>query len=280
MRRALLSTAIVSVLALHAQIPNPGFEERYTINGYYDPVGYISWNALTTQYGATVCFQGSPGHSGASCIQLTSTFVEGMGTNVPAIATTGDIISNIEGFPCTEQPEQLLGWWKYTSGGAIDQAMVLVVFSKCNSVTEQRDEVGTGVLRTGNVNDWTSFAVPITYSSPPQDPDTCTIILTASGSGIPQPGSTLWVDDLSFDIGTGITDARPTTQATIIDGVLRLDGAQGGRVRVLDALGRELRTATVNTTPFTLDLFDLSVAPILVERVDAAGVRSVMRSMR
>jgi hypothetical protein len=94
---------------------------------------------------------------------------------------------------------------------------------------------------------WTPFSIPLIYSDW-QNPDTCILVMTASGSA-PAVSDYLYVDDLQFTgTVTGIAENGMTAtisvypnpaNETIGIGFSRL-GDQSVSLKIVDALGREV----------------------------------------
>lgn len=107
------------------------------------------------------------------------------------------------------------------------------------------------------------------------------ISFTSSGSGLLQPGNVFSIDDLEFELSTGMEELTAASPAWIADDQLHLPSAQiNDQVRVVDALGRELLTAVASSAPFTLDLYDIPKGVVMVELLRSNGERQVMRLMR
>jgi hypothetical protein len=282
MKTSLLASTLVCLASVaHAQIPNSSFEDWSSFGGYDDPDGWVSFNGLSAPYGVLVCTMGTPGHTGASFMELTTHNVPGF-TIIPGVATTADPASGIDGFPCSERPEALTGYWKYQSQPS-DMGLVTITLTKWNDVIQQRDAIGGGYLNTtGNIADWTAFSVPITYISP-EDPDTASISFTSSG-GLMQEGSTLSVDDLGFDAATAVTDGAfsfpfraypsPATDVLTIDhgGMLKelhLTSADGRIVGPISWLSRE-----------RIDVSGLSPGAYIVHAELASGTQRAVRFVK
>jgi hypothetical protein len=188
-----------------AQIPNASFEDWSSPNGWDDPDGWITNNGFTSQYGIYTCEPDQPGLDSDFFIALTSHMLPGLSV-MPGSATTGDALSGVEGFPYDQRPATLNGWWQHQSTG-LDEGMVAVTFTKWNPGTQQRDDIGAGYLFTdSSFGAWYLFSVPIFYVSPDY-PDTATITLASSASGLATDGSSLFVDELAFDSNTDIMEA-------------------------------------------------------------------------
>jgi hypothetical protein len=264
MYRSLLLLSMLGLCgASSAQIPNGDFEVWNTSNGYDQADAWNSWNGFTEPYGVFTCTEGNPGHTGASYMQLTTLIVPGL-TILPGIAVSGNVQAVLDGFPYSQQPTELIGWWQYSSipPGA-DNALITVELTKWNPVTGLREQIAQGQAETtGNVSPWQMFSAPIGYSSSDL-PDTAIISLTSSGSGVPQVGSVLRVDDLSFGTSTGVAD--PSAADRNSAGPLIIDGALVRATRAvaeLAVLGMDGRTV-IGAMPLASGaLLDLSgVAP-------------------
>jgi hypothetical protein len=192
------------ILSFSQSIPNNGFETWNNPNGYNVPDGWTTFNDLTSSMSVYTCTKGTPGSPGTSYIKLVSKNVSGMGV-VPGVAISGGANMSTSnpaaGFSCSVKPTALTGKWQYMGGTKADIGFISVVFTLWDSGMGMRDTVGTGyVALNGMAMSWANFSIPISYSSAMM-PDSCTIVLSASGSN-PVANSYLYVDNLGF---TGVT---------------------------------------------------------------------------
>ncbi|MDD3876458.1 MAG: PCMD domain-containing protein [Bacteroidales bacterium] len=188
----LIAGIFVSLYA--QQVPNNGFEN-------WTGGKPTSWDcANVTGIVTTVTEETGAPYSGSKSVKIeTKTSLVG---TIPGFITLGTFdlaTQSINGgiqFPF--RPTKLKGFYKYTPGMG-DQAFFGVGISKWMGTT--RDTIGEGLLLAPMpVSTWSPFEVEITWSST-DTPDSLNIIIAASdlvGGGY-VVGSTLWVDELSFE---------------------------------------------------------------------------------
>src|SRR5687767_15043411 len=122
--RQILCFMLLLCLSLNkgfAQIPNNGFENWSSPNGYLVPDAWGNLNIITNPSGIYTATRVSPGMVGSYYLDLTSRDVPGRGI-VPGIVTSGPIdtitYKPISGFPYTQRPDALKGKWQYMGFGA------------------------------------------------------------------------------------------------------------------------------------------------------------------
>jgi len=190
-------------LSLNAQqIPNAGFEN-------WTGGKPVSWDAPNINIAfppivvTTVTEETTAPYAGAKSCRI-ETKANPMGGNLPGFITLGqfDLMTQTisGGHPFTHRPTKLKGYYKYQPEAG-DQAFIGVGLSKWMGTT--RDTIGTGLLMlTAPQASWTLFEVDIDWTSA-DNPDSLNIIISSSdllgGSYI--LGSTLWVDELTFEYG-------------------------------------------------------------------------------
>ncbi|MEI6697071.1 MAG: T9SS type A sorting domain-containing protein [Bacteroidota bacterium] len=206
MRKITIITVILLALFtanVYAQIPNSGFE-IWTGN---EPSGWDNLNSLTSTVFIYTCTKGSPGNPGSYYLNLTTKSVPLVGI-VPGIALSGLLNKTTfqpkSGFAYNQRPTALTGNWQYMAAAATDQGFIAVAFTKWNTITNSRDTIGTTYYALpGMVMSWASFNIPITYTKP-SNPDTCLIILSASGISTGVANSYLYVDNLGFSFTASV----------------------------------------------------------------------------
>lgn len=207
--------------SLAQEIPNGSFE-TWT-NG--EPDTWNTSNQSVIGFGSfvTVNKDITAPHSGSASAKLTvvTKTIPFIGTklSIPGVLTLG--ILNIDpiaqtasvsgGYPFTGMPEKLTGYIKYQPVNNDICAMGWGLTRWNNGV---RDTIGFGAIDTsGTINTWTYFEIQLRYLIQ-EAPDTLNILFLNSNpvDGIDHTGTTLWIDNLSFDYGTvaiaGITSAR------------------------------------------------------------------------
>lgn len=110
------------------------------------------------------------------------------------------------GVPFTGRPEALNGWHKYTSVNN-DSSSIYIKLTKWNSSTNSRITVGFAEKRDyASVSAYTAFNLPVNYYTT-DTPDSITLVFSASAGAEfnrGQVGSSLWIDDISFQYSTGL----------------------------------------------------------------------------
>jgi hypothetical protein len=251
----LLLFMLAGITALHAQIPNASFENWTTTGSYSTPDGWDNFNSLTSTMGVYTCEKGTnaPPHGGAY-LKLTTRTV---GTKVvPGLALSGKYDAvNLEpesGFPFTGRPAAITGKWQYMGNGS-NIARIAVYLTKWNAATKTTEVIGKVEHDLpGMVMSWTSFSIPITYTSG-ATPDSAIIGITSSNKNATD-GSYLYVDSLNF-FGTvvGVQEMKaskydlklspnPATENVSID--FGTTATNGVKLWVMDVYGRVVKEET------------------------------------
>jgi hypothetical protein len=116
-------------------------------------------------------------------------------------AAIGDNL--ILGRPFSKSPVALKGYFKYLSVNS-DSAGFYANITRFDTVLMKRDTIAEAKLAIySSVNDYTLFNIPFVYYLTDVVPDTVNVVFTSSAGGkefIGHAGSTLWIDDVSFEI--------------------------------------------------------------------------------
>lgn len=159
--------------------------------------------------------------------------------------------------PFTAFPESLNGYYMYTDNVVSsihnpvlqpDSASVVVLLSKWNSASGQRDTIGYGKRYLGEATTYTAFSCPIQYVSS-QSPDSILIHLDCSRIPVGSVVGSMWgnssnftVDNLSLN-DNALQVKEPAEQETWVahpnpgNGQVQLPGFSGS-VEVLDLNGK------------------------------------------
>lgn len=256
-----------------SQIPNAGFEDWTSPNGYAVPSEWITFNDMTAPTGVFTCTPGSPGEPGNFHLRLTTSIVPGIGT------LTGVAISGIGmapgGFPCTDRPAQLDGNWRFMPAGS-DLGFIIVDLTKWNTVSHVRELVGDGAAYAmPPMSSWEPFSIPITYTSADL-PDTATIRIYSSAT-LPAAGTVLDVDDLEFVDAVGVEgrDARelrvwpvPAIDQAMVEWPASVPITEVG---LWSMDGRRLRAIDPGPSPCVVRMIDLAPGAYLVRAMGAEG---------
>jgi len=183
----------------NAQVPNNGFESWISIGNYSVPDQWGTLNPITNFDNVYTSLQGSPGNPGNSYLMLLTQSVTGLGI-VPGMAATGTINSaNYSvngGFPYTQRPQYLSGFWQFMPFSGNDFGFVSIYLTKWNMATNVRDTISATVYSLAGMEmSWSPFSIFLNYQMSTY-PDTAQIILSASGISNPASGDYLYVDEL------------------------------------------------------------------------------------
>ncbi len=260
-------------------IPNGGFENWTTPPGtqYQEPSGgwWTSLNALRSLTAPITVEKSTDAHSGTYSAKLTTAL---WGTVLlPGLLVSGEFdIQNpsflVQGQPFGDLPGAFQGWYKYAPVNG-DSAGIAALLTRWNAGAGRRDTVAAAaVVITSTQATWTSFDLPFFYFQF-GIPDSILVALVSSGDGQNfngQPGSTLWIDDLSLDYGTAAPEgvgvqAMPQVgiqgQAVTVRVPVDMGASQ---LRLLDLQGRELSKATLHAGSQSVEV-DLPSGIYLVE---------------
>lgn len=182
-----------------AQIPNNGFETWTTIGAYENPANWGTMNNTTAPNNVYTATKATPGNPGSSYLKLTSK--TSGATVVNGIAVSGKLdtvtLKPVSGFAFTQRPASFGGKWQHMIFGS-SQGSVKVLTSRWNLNTATRDTVAYGEqVLTGMAMSWANFNLNMNYKDSLNYPDSCIIVLQASGTN-PANNDYLWVDNLAF----------------------------------------------------------------------------------
>ncbi len=181
-----LTIVSLSFQPLRAQAPIPNGDFEQWANG--SPVGWATDNAATTYTPVT---QTSDAEHGSSALLGSVISLGGFGELAPT-AECGT--AGAPGFPYTDRPNSLTGYYKFNPMGG-DTIEILCVFEK-NGV----DIGGGGFFAATSASSYTAFAVPVEWLTN-DTPDTAilAVAIVSGASGLTgSVGSTMEVDNLAF----------------------------------------------------------------------------------
>lgn len=191
--------------------PNAGFEDWTTITfptQYQVPNNWDELNEETNFIGILTCIRDTANpHSGNSDVKLITKVVTIFNVTDTAngIISTGRLITSPpygvdSGIAYHERPDSIAGWIRYfpTAG---DSCQIEFDLKGSNN-----DTIGKALFQAGaTLSNWTRFSAPVVYYSG-NTPDTSLWLISSSNGFNSLPNSTLYIDDLSVIMSTGIPD--------------------------------------------------------------------------
>ncbi|MDP1621430.1 MAG: PCMD domain-containing protein [Bacteroidales bacterium] len=278
-----------------SNIPNGNFENWYnvvisaTLN--YDDIGTgpaDNWLSTLNSLAAVPQTAGGPGpvtvikttdkYSGTFAAKAVSAnFPLGPVTIfIPGMIGTAQLdfagVRAILGKPCAGcKPMRFKGYYKFEPVNG-DSCAAIILLSKWNSTAKKRDTIGYGKMVQRNaVNTYTQFDIPVNYTGSGTI-DTMTLLVVSSAGfnlfnfmgGVGQPGSTMYVDELTLDYPAGIqqvlmpevtVSAYPNPASDILhlnlskevkNGALEVYNAEGKQVGSYE-LSKRANSVPVNT---------------------------------
>jgi hypothetical protein len=195
------------------------------IQGYYIPVT-----------------QSTDAHGGSYAVKGTVIEITG-GTTYTALLSAGPLA---KGLPVSSRAEAVTGWYKFASDSND-------FFSVTIGALKNGQFIGSGFYYSYNIEPaYKQFSVNVIYNSN-ETPDTLqVVILIAADGGQTHPGSTFYVDDISFGTSTAVNEEHnggltyeleqnypnPFNPATSIKYSIKEPG--NVQLIIYDALGREV----------------------------------------
>ena len=240
-----------------AQIPNFSFENWTTVGSYSNPDNWGTMNNTTAIASVYTATKGTPGSPGTAYLKLTSKTVSTTVVNGIAVSGVLDSITIMpkSGFAFSQRPANFTGKWQHMIYGS-SQGSLQVTLTRWDTGLNQRVSVATAnQTLSGMAMSWANFTIPFTYSDG-GFPDTCIIVLKASGS-VPTNNDYLWVDNLAFSgTVTGIEKydsflsnmniyPNPSTESITLN--LNLKSPQQITIEITDLTGKLIRSRNVGT---------------------------------
>jgi len=262
MKKYILSLiAAVGATAAIAQIPNAGFETWTTVGSYEVPDSWGCMNHTTATYSVYTATKAAPGNPGSAYLKLTSRTTGTTVTNGIAVSGRLDTITlrPKSGFAFTQRPASLTGKWQHMIYGN-SQGAVKVLTTRWNASTNSRDTVAHAEQTlSGMAMSWANFNINLTYKDPVNSPDSCIIVLQASGAN-PANNDYLWVDNLAF------TGTAPTGVGEIQDAPVNLSLYPNPANESV-----QVRFSLREAQPVTIDITDLNGRILHTEKKDATA---------
>lgn len=250
-----VSFLTIILISGFSQIPNGNFENWVTIENYNEPQYWSCLNSITGRFNIfTSNRTGDP----IKGFYVSIYSKEVNGKIVPGILVSGKIdtitYKPMTGFPFAERPLELNGIRQYM-GYENDNGFIVAYLTKWDAKANIRDTIGIAYEQLkGMLHEWSDFKIPFQYKNELL-PDTCIIILSASGE-TPKANSFLYIDNLSFYTKPPKPPVKPLTDFLIYPnpfkdyifiekGKLNVSIEQ---VIITDVIGRNILQMDVNTS--------------------------------
>ncbi len=208
LRHILLAALMVICIFSTAQIPNAGFEDWETIQGYELAKNWVTLDLSFPFSGVNTLSKSNLHSEGLYSARLMSRYSDLYMMVIPAWIFSGTYDSTLQqitaGIPFNSRPYRLKGDLIYDKKGG-DFGLISCDLTRWDTLSGQRVLVATDVFPlTTSTALWTVFEMELTYLTN-DFPDTCTIYISASSESSAIDSTTLWVDNLRFDgvVGTG-----------------------------------------------------------------------------
>lgn len=274
MKKILLSTVAVAALAIssnaQAYIPNSGFETWGSTAGEdQQPQYWISYNVFTVSFldpfnlnPTSVTAAGSPDNYQGNYSARIETITLGDNpdsTTIPSTAGalfTGSVAFTtpymFPGYASQQRPQTMNYYAKYTPVAG-DSAFAFVWITRWNGAG--RDTIAAGYdFMTGTTTSYALRTLTLFYNPAHTNtiPDSINIMFSASNMYVPQAGSVLFVDDVTFTGYVGVDEMEqnngvavyPNPSATLTQFDVTIDNA--AQVIVYDMTGREVGRENFN----------------------------------
>lgn len=247
MKKKLLLFAVAASLSTSVfsqSIPNAGFETWTDYGTYEDPDNWVTLNMFSGFGLPVTTSKSTDAYTGTYAAKLETT----VGTSGDTLtgylmSGTGDFFSGISNVGFTQRPARVLFYYK---GGPAtnDTSFVGLTLTRWDNVNNVQIPVGEMEYQITSIqNAYTLVDATITYTDPGA-PDTLTMTAVSSNTVTNIPGSVLYLDDISFQMGgVGIYETDAYSSSIYPNPVkeelsIRLQGTTATSIEILDISGR------------------------------------------
>lgn len=271
----LIASALFTAYTASAQAPliNGDLESWATHTTppptYEEPTGgmLFSLNEISSFPGnpPITCYKETSNvHGGSYAARMVSGSVTLVGTTIFVPGVLGTVkpyyspnIGAKLGVPFTDSPKKFKGWFRYTSVQG-DSAEISAATVRTTGGVRETLTVAKMVIKQ-TVSNWTAFEIPFQELAA-GTPDSIVIVCVSSAGynlqnltqGQGKVGSTLWVDDMSFDYTMGLNEEIMNNEtmnifpnpASDMITVTYTENIQNGRLNIVDATGKTVLTQT------------------------------------
>ena len=259
------------------QIPNSNFE-NWTNQGTFDTPDY--WYTSDQLYSSSpdnslsqnLIVKSSSPYSGNFSIEARNAVRSINSIPNDTVFGVAEAITdaNHTGFPFTDRPVYFNGYYKFNQGGSgifpnIDTGAVFVLLTKWNTVNNDYDVVGYGIMRAHqSVLSYTHFSIPITYYSA-LAPDSAKVSITSSITLDKHfPATTITVDELTFSNVTALQNFAASENPPILypnpaskEAIVKNIPQEASELEIRDFTGKTIKRFQIDSETVNLSLDNL-----------------------
>lgn len=209
-KMVLIFLLTVNLTVFSQNLLNSSFETWTNKGTYEDPNNWITFNMFSTfsaSYPIGVT-KTTDAHTGSYACMLETKLDESDTSVVSAFlfSGTGDVFSGLSYIPNTVRPALMSFYYKYLPVNG-DTSSMSISLTKWDSLSNSQVQIGSGALSfiSSNTN-FTLAQIPIEYLST-DAPDTMLIVFATSTGELPQVGTKLTIDEITFSMsGLSLAD--------------------------------------------------------------------------
>ncbi|MDP1726807.1 MAG: T9SS type A sorting domain-containing protein [Bacteroidota bacterium] len=260
----------------NAQIPNSGFESWTTVavgpsGSYQYPNEWATSNPVCTGpfYSCTRSTDHFPLTVGNFSVRLENNTSLTRLTGGFGIATTDTAYPFRPSFAITGHPNSLCGYYKYAPLNNDTMFIRIVLFKNGTMVNYFTFKSGI------STSTWTSFTLPLTYTSADSAMMYMMAFYPSSPTGVPNGNSVLYVDNLSFD-NLISSVSEPGSENTIFNlypnpssdkiTIANTENSEETYIRILNIQGRQMMHSQFqNQNNLELDISALPMGIYFIE---------------
>lgn len=268
--------AILAFATVTAQttIPNAGFENWTASGTYENPDSWDSPNDVTSSLGKIVVEKEEVyvhGGSYAAMITVQSSFAG----NLPGMLTLGDFSFDLMsmtatidgGTPFTGRPEKMTGWYQYEPSNN-DICLIGAFLLQDNSGTWDTIAIA-GFETSATVLTWTQFDAVFDYRNS-NTPTHLNIILMPTDRNNPQAGSTIYIDDLTFEYPQSIGESSENPVKVYSDQKneiinLIFKEPTSSVITIIDINGKKLKSVRASGNESSIDMTGISSGVYVIQ---------------
>lgn len=264
-------------------LPNGGFEQWDSIDGYSNPRNWYTLNELIAFGFQATTEMTTDAHSGSYAVKLESK--DGQFADLSGVICTGPILdansqpdfSHMK-IPFTKRPSALRFFYKSTFN-LPDTAVLGYFLTKWNSTTQQIDTIGMAQTELfGTYSTYQLAVVNFKYFSN-ATPDSAFFIASSSIDGFnPTVGSILYLDDIDLlYYSAGVNETTNLNRLTVwpnpTNATIHISANEKIQtISIFDMEGKLVYSVKHNDTQYLADLSNLKEGLYILQTDHASGI--------